>query len=98
MPMMMSVSPWARERRSSRLLLRRPEPAQGPDSDRIVRQALLEGPAVLFHQDGGGGQDGHLLAVLNRLEGGPDRHLRLSVTHVPANQSVHGPFDAPCPS
>ena len=45
----------------SLLLLRRPEPAQGADPDRVVRQPLLEGPAVLLHQDRGRGQDRHLL-------------------------------------
>ena len=45
---------------------------------------------MLLGQDGGGDQDGDLLAVLARLERRPHRQLGLSVTNVAAQQAVHG--------
>ena len=73
------------------LLLCRPKAAQSADSHRVVGEALLECVAVLFDQDRRGCQDRDLLAVLNRLEGCPDRDLRLAVPDVSADEAVHGP-------
>ena len=61
------------------------------DLDRERRQPALEGAEVLLRQHGGGHQHGHLLAILDRLEGGPQRHLRLAVADVAADQAVHRP-------
>ncbi len=44
---------------------------------------------MLLRQHGGGHQHRHLLAVCNRFERRPQRHLRLSVTHIAADQAVH---------
>ncbi len=57
---------------------------------RELRVPLAEGPEVLLHQQGRGDQHGDLLAVLDGLEGGADRDLRLAVAHVAADQTVHG--------
>ena len=46
---------------------------------------------MLPGQQGGGGQDGALLAPHHALEGGPQGHLGLADPHVPAQQPVHGP-------
>ena len=65
------------------------EAGQRPHVDRELRVALGEGAEVLLHQQGGRHQDGDLLAVLHRLEGGADRDLRLAVADVAADQAVH---------
>ncbi len=51
--------------------------------------ALGEGLGMLGHQEGGGHQDGHLLAVLDGLEGGSHRDLGLAVADVAAHEAVH---------
>ena len=56
---------------------------------------------VLLRQHGGGYQNGGLLAVQNALHGRPQRHLRLAVAHIAAQQPIHGrrllhiPLDVP---
>ena len=45
---------------------------------------------MLRGQKRGRHQHGGLLAVLHRLEGGPDGHLGLPEAHVAAHQAVHG--------
>ena len=45
---------------------------------------------MLPGQDGGGGQDGALLAAHHTLEGRPDGHLGFAHPHVAAEQPVHG--------
>ncbi|EKD35734.1 MAG: hypothetical protein ACD_75C01803G0003 [uncultured bacterium] len=47
---------------------------------------------MLFGKHGGGYQDGHLIAILDHLEGGADRHLGLAVADIAADQPVHRPF------
>ena len=44
---------------------------------------------MLLDEQGGGHEHGHLLALLDRLEGRPDRDLGLAVADVAADQSVH---------
>ncbi len=66
------------------------EAGQHLDPDRVAGEAVGEGLEVLGGQQGGGDQDGHLLAVLDGLEGGPDGHLGLAEADVAADQAVHG--------
>ena len=66
------------------------EAAEHLDADRERRQAALgRWLEVLLGQDGGRHQDRDLLAVLDRLEGGSQRHLGLAVAHVAADEAVH---------
>ena len=44
---------------------------------------------MLFGQHRGRHQDGNLAAILDHLEGGPDRHLGLAVADIAADQPVH---------
>ena len=74
------------------LFFRRSKTTQGSDTDRVVRQPLLEGSSVLLNQDRGRRQDCYLFPVLNRLEGSSNRHLRFAITDVSADQPVHGSF------
>ena len=60
--------------------------------DRVVREALREGPEVLGGEHRRRHQQGDLLLVLHRLEGGPERDLRLAIAHVAADQAVHRLF------
>ena len=46
---------------------------------------------MLPRQNGGGGQNGALLAAHDALEGGPQRHLGFAHAHVAAEQPVHRP-------
>ncbi len=66
------------------------EPGQGGDPDREQNHPPGERLVMLAGQDGRGTKDGDLLAVHDRLEGGPDGDLRLSVADVAAEQPVHG--------
>src|SRR5690606_26822340 len=52
--------------------------------------ALSLHDALPSYQQGRGDEDGDLLAVLDGLEGGPHRDLRLAVADVAADQAVHG--------
>ena len=45
---------------------------------------------MLLHEQRGGHEDRHLLAVLHRLEGRTHGDLRLAVAHVATDDSVHG--------
>ena len=71
------------------LLARRLEPGQGLDADREEDHPVAEGLEVLAGQDGRRAEDGHLLAVHDRLEGGPHGHLGLAVADVAAEEPVH---------
>ena len=46
---------------------------------------------MLLGQDGGGHQNGGLLAVQHAFHHRPEGHLRFAVAHVAAKQPVHGP-------
>ena len=61
------------------------------DRDRERGQPPAEVGVVLLGQDGGRHQHGHLLAVHDRLEGRAQRHFRLAVADVAADQAVHRP-------
>ncbi|MGX1120063.1 hypothetical protein RKD37_005426 [Streptomyces ambofaciens] len=65
------------------------EAGQRLHAHRELRVALAERPEVLLHEQGGGDEHGDLLAVLDGLEGGADRDLRLAVADVAADQAVH---------
>ena len=52
------------------------------DGHRVGREALLEGQQVLRREHRRGHQHGHLLAVLDGLEGGAHRDLGLAVADV----------------
>ena len=45
---------------------------------------------VLIGQNRGGNQDRHLISAADGLKGRPQRHLRFSVSHIPADDPVHG--------
>ena len=66
------------------------EPAEQLHLDREAGEAVGEGLGVLAGQQGGGHQHGGLVAVLDRLEDGPDGHLGLAEADVAADQPVHG--------
>ena len=69
----------------------RDEPRQQPDGDRERREALAERLEVLRGEDGRRDEHRDLLAVLDRLERGPDRDLGLAVADVADDQAVHRP-------
>src|SRR6266498_3442290 len=71
-------------------LLRGPESRDHVHRDRERRKALTERLPVLEGQDGGGSEEGHLLAVEHRAHGRAHGHLGLAVAHVAAHQAVHG--------
>ena len=72
-----------------RLLLRRHEPRQQADLERERGEALAERLLVLRREDGRRHEDRDLLAVLGRLERGPQRHLGLAVADVADDEPVH---------
>ena len=53
-------------------------------------EAALEGLEVLEAEDGGGREDGDLLAVLHGLEGGAHGDFGFAVADVAAEQAIHG--------
>ena len=57
--------------------------------DRVAGEALAEGLPVLVREQGGRGEDRHLLAVLHGLERGPQRDLGLAEPDVAADEAVH---------
>ena len=65
------------------------KPAEALDLDAKVLEAVSEGFKMLFREDGGGHQYGHLLAVEHRHEGRSQGHLGLPIAHVAADQPVH---------
>ena len=73
-----------------RLLLGGAKAARHLDADGKVGEAPLECLVVLQGEHGGRREHRHLLAILHRLEGGAHGHLGLAVTHVAADQTVHG--------
>ena len=62
------------------------------DPNREPGKTLVERLIVLLRQQRGGHQNGHLLAVLDRLEGSPHGNLSLAVAHIAGDQPVHGDF------
>ena len=74
-----------------RLLLRRDEPRQQPDLERERREALAERRVVLGREHRRRDEDRDLLAVLGRLERGPQRDLGLAVADVADDEPVHRP-------
>ena len=75
-----------------RLLLRRgDEPRQQPDLDRERGEPLAERLVVLGGEDGRRDEDRDLLAVLDRLERGPQGDLGLAVADVADDEPVHRP-------
>ena len=95
-PMMMSTPPCGQPLEDALLLAGRAEAAEALDDERILGQALAEGAEVLLGQHGRRHQHGHLLAVVDGLEGGPDGQLGLAVADVAADQAVHRPARAAC--
>ena len=90
-PMTMSTRAVGQPLEGRRLGRRRHEPRQQPDLDREGREALRERGVVLGGEDRGRDQDRDLLAVLDRLERGPQRDLGLAVADVADDQPVHRP-------
>ena len=78
------------------LLLRGAEARDHLDVDGEVGEAALEALVVLEGEDGGGREDGDLLAVLHGLEGGAHGDLGLAVADIAAEQAVHGLRATPC--
>ena len=70
-------------------LLRTLEAAHHLHRDRVIGEALGKGPMVLRREDRRRHQHGDLLLVFHRLECRPQRHFRLAVTDVAADQPVH---------
>ena len=75
---------------SGAALLRFGEPRQTADGYRMTREALRERTRVLFREQCGGHQKGHLLARMDCAEGSAGRELRLAEANVPADQTIHG--------
>ena len=59
------------------------------DPHRVAGEAVAEGLVVLLGEQRGGHEHGHLLAVLHRLERGPDGDLGLAEADVAAHEAVH---------
>ncbi len=70
--------------------LRGAEAREHLDVDGEVGEALFEGLEVLEREDGGGGEDGDLFAILHGLEGGAHGDFGLAVADVAAEEAVHG--------
>ena len=66
------------------------EPGQHLHRDREGAEPVLGRDIVLLGQHGGGHQNGRLLAVQNTLHHSPQGNLRLAVSHIAAQQPVHG--------
>ena len=79
------------EIRQGRLdFLGRAEAAEHLHAHRKRLKAPLKCLKMLECQDRGGRQKSHLLAIAQRLESGAHRHFGFAVTHVAAEQAVHG--------
>ena len=59
------------------------------DAHRPLGKAIGQGLEMLLGQQGGGGQDGDLLAAHDGDERGPQRHLGFAKAHIAADQAVH---------
>ena len=59
------------------------------DANRVIRHAFAEGVEVLLRQHRGRHEDGHLPPIHHRLERRANRHLRLAVANVAADEPVH---------
>ena len=66
------------------------------DAHRVVGEAVAEGLAVLLREERGGHQHGDLLAVLDGLERGADRHLGLAEPDVAAQRGGPSGARTPC--
>ena len=66
------------------------EPGEDPDLHRETAEAVDGGVEVLLGQDGGGHQNGGLLAVQHALHHRPEGHFGFAVAHVAAEEPVHG--------
>ena len=71
------------------LLFGRAEARDHLDLNREGGHAAREGIEVLLGQHGGGHQHGHLLAILDGLEGRAQRHLGLAEADIAADQPIH---------
>ena len=67
------------------------EAAEAFDDERILGEPLAERAKMLLGEHGRRHQHGDLLAVVDRLERGPDRQFGLAVADVAADQAIHGP-------
>ena len=90
-PMMTSIAARGQLRDDLPLLGVRPESRQHLDPHRERRQPLAECLEVLLRQHRRRHQHSRLLRVHHGLEGRADRHLRLPVADVAADQPVHRP-------
>ncbi len=95
-PMRMSTLPVSTLSTMIFLLLGGAEAGDHLDVDGELREAALEGFEVLEAEDGGGREDGDLLAVLHGFERGAHGHFGFAVAHVAAEQAVHGRGAIPC--
>ena len=86
----MSISPRRSLPEDLLLLLGRAEAGEQLHLHGEALHPLADGLVVLPGQDGGGHQNGALLAVGDALEGRPQGHLGLAEAHVAAQQPVHG--------
>ena len=66
------------------------------DPHRVAGEAVGERVAVLAGEQRGGREHGDLLAVLDRLERGPDRDLGLAEPDVAADRGGPSGTGAPC--
>src|SRR3990170_1577512 len=73
------------------LFLRRAKPAQHLHMHRKRGKPLGKGLVMLLGQEGRRNKHGGLFPVQDRLTGRPDGNLCLSISHISANQPVHGP-------
>ena len=55
-----------------------------------LRETIFQGLKVLFCQQGGGRQDGHLFATRDGHKGGTQSHFGFSKAHIAAHQAIHG--------
>ncbi len=78
------------------LFLGRAKTAEDADLERKLGHPATERAAMLFGQDGGRHQHGHLVAGVDRFERGPHRQFGLAVADVAADQPVERPQGAAC--
>ena len=71
------------------LLARAHKAGQHPNRYRVVCHPVQEGVVMLLREDRGRDEEGHLLALLHRLECRADGDLGLAEAHVAADQAVH---------